>query len=355
MHKLIFPCLLFCLSSVAQVTPAEPKPEGVPLSAYRDAAEAFLEKFPPYEKWKDFCSIGQEEREEDREELAECSQKTTVSLLQAIKDEPYGMGHGIRVQVLKGRKAEAADLLMKEMAGAEDYYLDCLVDILAEMPSEQRDRLFAEKLNELAKSDEDSLGRNCLEPMIDALAANRAVEAVETLRRLAANPGLDRDVRGCARVALNVLGKPEFLNSSGYSVVSGANASKAQEESRRLVAEVMKDLLLQGLLTPGVIPSSGAFEVQGVAVKEGVTTAKGALPRPAGEALWEFARSIVAKGPAPKRVDKWQLALGKPKQGKIPVYYECVPRPMAARGYWGLIEKRDGRWVCVFWQMVWMS
>jgi hypothetical protein len=57
----------------------------------------------------------------------------------------------------------------------------------------------------------------------------------------------------------------------------------------------------------------------------------------------------------PDNAGSWKLIFGKEKEGRIPLYYYWYTGGLASAGYMGVVQKKNGRWLCVFWKEVFIS
>jgi hypothetical protein len=136
---------------------------------------------------------------------ATLSMKPTRELILALKEDPdvFGLDKTGRALVARGRSA--TPLLLQEFESAEDYYLCSLVNVLAKIPSEERDRAFIRKLEMKKEATKDFLLKSYAAAMMAALADNGCKDAVPIIREYATSPRTENELRTNAKVALNNL------------------------------------------------------------------------------------------------------------------------------------------------------
>lgn len=314
------------LANLAVETNERPK-------SFSDYERRFLPLFDDFSVYKDFKK---ELDEREPMDLSKHSQKSSRELLNEIRESPYGFGHDVPAIVLSSRP-DAQKLILEDFTGADDYFLWCLVNILSNMPSPQRDAAFKDMLIQKSKPTDDFLRDRHIIPMMLSLAISKKLDSIPIISKYAANESEDLDIRAHARIALNILGKPEIDNSSPFSFVFNEGiSSKIKESVRDVYLEIFNDLLCHGLLLTytGTILGKGVFKVNEVKIQE---------------------REIEFNGRLPDNAGTWRLIFGKEKEGRAPFYYYWYTGNVSAAGFLGVVQKKEGRWLCLFWRQMFIS
>jgi len=268
--------------------------------------------------------------------LKKSETKSTAKLLRELKEDPYFFGRGPIGRTLAARGKYAAEELIEEVRKAEDYYLCSLATILADIPSNQRDRAFLAKLRTEQSRPQDYLRDDYIPPMMIALAVNQVESATPVLQAFARRVGEDAVIVASAGIALSILGHPEPLGPAGlsYTIASDAFGPDSDREIDAQL-ELLTALLRHGLLAfSRTVPSSGIFEITQVHGQGETTTLSGILPSKAGT---------------------WSLEIGKADEGRVPVFYEWHTGKLAAGGEASVLEMLDEEWRPIFWKRIWIS
>jgi hypothetical protein len=266
--------------------------------------------------------------------LASCTTFTAKSnkeLLAELKADSYEFGYDKPGRALASRGREAMPEVLAEFEDAEDYYLCCLANILAQTPSPERDRAFIRKLQDRRNNVDDFLLDDYAEAMMLALAKNGCQAAVPIIQEYARDPRLEHDLRVQAKVSLNLLrcSEPEGEPRGKYVVSPETAPILAQPWASRALR------VLEALIDHNVFANSGKVTVMSISpAKKGGSMIEGKLPDGKGT---------------------WEIDFRKGNGDRIPFRFHWYEGPKAAAQYRGLLEKRGGRWLVVRYQLLWLS
>ena len=306
--------------------------QAVGLSERNSKMMALFQEFD----WQNEFMSEMAEELEDEEPVEDDGEKSSNRLLRELKKDSYSFGHGHIGRILVSRGQSVVSDLIERLPRADGYFLLSLINILSDIPSEKRDRVFIAKLEDELTEPAEFLRSTYIENMIMALAANEAKEGIAVIQRFARADNEYRTIRSSARTALNILGVPEqgLAHHRGYTI-SETVAVKLSDGDIDGPLELLRVLLGHGLLdVSATIPDSGTFEIAVVQKGSGTIKLSGNLPEDKGT---------------------WSLVIGTSRNGRIPIYYEWITGPVAAAGYAGVLERQDDELRVLFGIQMWIS
>jgi hypothetical protein len=269
--------------------------------------------------------------------------RSPEELLALIKREPQPIFHFQERRILIFRGKEVLPLLLeewnRERYNAESLsYQSALVDILARIDAPERDQAFLFWLKSRAGA------RNGAErfapQMLEALLRTQREKALEIIDEPDECNSYDKK----RRVILNAAGMPP-------APASAENLRLEWEEPQ--AADVPLDIA-----TARAIVVSLA-EQEAIATNKPVVANKiepNAMDGWTISGIWpEYTYEPIHAEEGETKLASWRLEIGAPQEGRVPVHYTYHCGPRCAAGYAGVMEQRDGRWLLIYWQMLWIS
>jgi len=250
-----------------------------------------------------------------------------LDLLKELKESPYDHGYGSAERRLKRIGLPALPEVLKEFEVAESYYYNSLAVVLSTMDSPERDAAFLSKLRLGAATGDQFLENWFGSTMMYTLARRGCKEVIPLIRQYALQ---DRRSATDARVCLNLLDAPlPSSDPASLLVTEGTGQAESQDPDLSEVVEVLYAALDQ------CWDSSRPLRLSEIErEKDGVISFTGSF----GE-----------------RGGTWMMRVGQPIRDKVAVYFTWYTGPLAAAGYEGRAEKRNGRWLFVRWWQSWIS
>lgn len=262
--------------------------------------------------------------------------KTNEALIEDLKKNPYEAGNNEAGWILRSRGEKVSDALINELKSGESYYLFTLVNILADIPSKERDAAFIEILKRELSTPGDHMRHSYVTTMMKALVLNSSADSISTVQRYVNDPMQAPGIRAEARVTLNIFGLYGYVRNDSLDLkLPEKSFLRISETSLSLISDIIRILLEGEFMTmSNEFPSSGTFEIC---------------------SIQNHKTNIIIEGNLPSDMGTWSLEIGAMVNGQIPIYYKWITGPKSAAGYIGVLEKREDQWRVIFWQNIWVS
>ncbi len=223
---------------------------------------------------------------------------------------------------------EALPLLLAEYSSSADDRHDRLAEALAGIPSPERDRLFINELHRFDPSKNTMEGRSLRTTLIKALGKSNSPEAVTELRRFASNA--KGDLQREAQVALNLLG----ASTPARSIDTLVEVDPAIQQALDATDAATSRDAAYAVIDQVFLPSGPRLLMKSV------------KPNQAGG--HDFSGRLSGKG-------GWDIQVGARQGELIPVSMRYVRGGLDGAGFAAVLRKVDGRWLVVWYRMLWIS
>jgi hypothetical protein len=247
------------------------------------------------------------------------------NILAELKGSPYGFGTVEERLVKLG--LPALPFILREFESAEDYFLSALTGVLATMDAPERDAAFLNKLRIGSATGDQFLEDRFDSTMMYVLAHRGVKEVIPIAQKYATQ---DRRSNVDAKICLNLLDAPLPQADPVSLLIVGITK---EEEFRETELAEVKEILYATIdqCWDGTKPLRLCEIGKG---EKGIASFGGPLGDHGGT---------------------WEIRVGKPEKERVSVALTWYTGPLAAAGYEGYAEKRNGRWLFTKWWMKWIS
>ncbi len=286
------------------------------------------------------------------------------ALISRILVDTYGPGvDEDTMRLLVGFGEKAMPRLIKEFEHANGYTLRNLTDVLAEIPSKQRDEVFFRRLESLNSQEQNFISNYAIRVIIDTLVRRKVDKVVPVLEKILANRPIGDEVRIRAVVALNLFNKPVAPRPVDAFLVLHPSLHddllKAPVRNTFPVFIATLDQTFQ--------PSSTTLQLRNVShvVSEDLVLINKdetlSNSRCSSETL-RMLKSIqptdsvdLFSGSFPSGRGNWSVEIRSVTDSTALIFAKFLRGPLWGAGYLGRAEKRHARWIIVDWQMLWVN